>query len=85
MTKDIKTTPGNRDTPPMRSPDANKRRIPTGATTSDDSDQAPAAPKMSGASAKNAGMSKSNVADRNPENRRESGVTPRPTDESGGL
>jgi hypothetical protein len=82
---DLKTTPGNRDTPPMRSPDGNDRRIPSAASTGDDSAQAPAAPKTSGASAKNVGLSKSRVADRNPDGKREAGATPRPTDERGGL
>jgi len=82
---DIKTTPGNRDTPPMRSPDGNDRRIPSKASAGDDSVQAPAAPKTSDASAKNAGLSKSRVADRNPDSKRAAGVTPRPTDDRGGL
>jgi hypothetical protein len=82
---DIKTTLGNRDTPPMRSPGGNDRRSPSTASAGDDSAQAPAAPKTSGASAKNAGLSKSRVADRNPDSKREEGVTPRPTGERGGL
>ncbi|MGN6534975.1 hypothetical protein [Mesorhizobium sp. 8] len=82
---DIKTTPSNRDTPPMRSPDGNDRRSPSKASAGDDSVQAPAAPKTSGASAKDAGLSKSSVADRNPEDKREAGATARPTDERGGL
>jgi hypothetical protein len=77
---DVKTTPGNRDTPPMRSPDGNDRRRPSAASAGDDSAQAPAAPKTSGASAKNAGVSISRVADRNPDGKRVAGVTPRPTD-----
>jgi hypothetical protein len=82
---DIKTTPDNRDTPPMRSPSGNDRRSPSPASAGDDSAQAPAAPETSGASAKNAGLSKSPVADRNPEGKREAGVTPRPTRDRGGL
>jgi hypothetical protein len=83
--KDIKTTPGNRDTPPMRSPGGNIRRSPSAAGRGDDSSQVPAAPKTSGASSKNAGLSKSNVADRDTGAGRKAGVTPRPTRERGGL
>ncbi|MGN6145334.1 MAG: hypothetical protein ACTHOP_17305 [Mesorhizobium sp.] len=82
---DIKTTPGHRDTPPIHSPDGNDRRSPSAASAGDDSAQAPTVPKTSGASAKNAGLSKSRVADRNPNGKREAGATPRPTDERGGL
>lgn len=82
---DIKTTPGNSNTPPMRSVDGNDRRSPSAASAGDDSAQAPAAVKTSGASAKNAGLSKSRVADRNRDGKREVGVTPRPTDKRGGL
>lgn len=82
---DVKTTPGNRDTPPMRSPDGNDRGSPSAASASDDSAQALTAPKTSGASVKNAGLSKSRVADRNPDGKREAGVPPRPTDDRGGL
>jgi hypothetical protein len=82
---DVKTTPGNRDTPPICSPDGNILRSPNAATAGDDSAQAPVAPKTSGASAKNAGVSKSSVADRDPEGLRKAGVTPRATDDRGGL
>jgi hypothetical protein len=34
---DIKTTPSNRDTPPMRSPDGNDRGSPSAASAGDDS------------------------------------------------
>ncbi|MDQ0333333.1 hypothetical protein QFZ88_005715 [Mesorhizobium sp. YL-MeA3-2017] len=82
---DIKRTAANRDTPLVRSPDGNIRRSPNAATAGDDSAQAPAAPKTSGASAKDKGFSKSRVANRNHDDKRVAGVTPRPTGERGGL
>jgi hypothetical protein len=78
---DVKTKRGNRDAPPMRSADGNDRGSPSAANAGDDSAQAPTAPKTSGASVKNVGLSKSRVADRNPDGKREAGVTPRPTDD----
>jgi hypothetical protein len=82
---DIKTTPANRDTRPMPSPGGNARRRPSGATSVDDSALASVTPETSGASAKNAGLSKSRVAHRNSEDKREAGVAPPPAGERGGL
>ena len=79
MPDDITPTPDTQTAPQVRSTSGagmpKEEAVPAG----DDSSEAPANPKTSGASAKDAGVSKSRTADRNTSGPREEGATPRPT------
>ena len=80
---DMKQTPTNPDTPPVRSPD--KGGVPNEVTTpaGDDSAEAPPAPRTSGGSAPHGEAFPNPVANRNTGKTgapRQAGVTPRPTD-----